>query len=298
MELSKYIKSESVELNRSAIHFADYNPRKLSEESRKTLKRGIKKFGLVGGIVVNKRTGLTVVSGHQRLTVMDELQKFPENDYRIRVDVIDVDEKQEKELNILMNNPNAQGAWDYDALARLVPDIDYQDAGLTAADLNMIGCDFLLQTEEENSIANALEDIMAPVTEQKEAEKAAKQMERAEKVAHMKEVKQQVKNAAQKQAQDMDAYLMLSFDTFEAKAAFCERFGYDPYSKFMFIWIIYINTRFRIRRFQVKKKRCKICLWFRLFVRMIGHTCGIIQIIILVAHKGGELRSHLFLPEI
>lgn len=35
------------------------------------------------------------------------------------------------------------------------------------------------------------------------------------------------------QAQDMDAYLMLSFDTFEAKAAFCERFGYDPYSKFI-----------------------------------------------------------------
>ena len=58
MELSKYIKSESVELNRSAIHFADYNPRKLSDESRKTLKRGIKKFGLVGGIVVNKRTGI------------------------------------------------------------------------------------------------------------------------------------------------------------------------------------------------------------------------------------------------
>lgn len=49
----------------------------------------------------------------------------------------------------------------------------------------------------------------------------------------MKEVKQQVKEAAQKQAQDMDAYLMLSFDTFEAKAAFCERFGYDPYSKFI-----------------------------------------------------------------
>lgn len=112
MELSKYIKSESVELNRSAIHFADYNPRKLPEESRKTLKRGIRKFGLVGGIVVNKRTGLTVVSGHQRLTVMDELQKYPENDYRLRVDVIDVDEKQEKELNILMNNPNAQGSWD------------------------------------------------------------------------------------------------------------------------------------------------------------------------------------------
>ena len=233
MELSKYIKSESMELNRSAIHFSDYNPRKLSDESRKTLKRGIKKFGLVGGIVVNKRTGLTVVSGHQRLSVMDELQKFPDNDYRIRVDVIDVDEKQEKELNILMNNPNAQGSWDYDALARLVPDIDYKDAGLTDADLNMIGCDFLLQTEEENSLAGALEEMMQPVTERKEAEKAARQLERAEKVAHMKDVKQQVKEQAQETAANMDAYLMLSFDTWEAKAAFCERFGYDPYMKFI-----------------------------------------------------------------
>ena len=223
MELSKYIKSDSVELNRSAIHFANYNPRKLSDESRKTLKRGIKKFGLVGGIVVNKRTGLTVVSGHQRLSVMDELQKFPDNDYRIRVDVIDVDEKQE----------NAQGTWDFDALARIVPDIDWKDAGLTDADLNMIGVDYLLQTEEESSIADALSDMMVPVTEQKEAEKAAKQLERAEKVAHMKEVKQQVKENAQKQAENMDAYVMLSFDTYEAKAAFCERFGYDPDMKFI-----------------------------------------------------------------
>ena len=234
MELSKYIKSESVELNRSAIHFANYNPRKLSDESRKTLKRGIKKFGLVGGIVVNKRTGLTVVSGHQRLSVMDELQKFPDNDYRIRVDVIDVDEKQEKELNILMNNPNAQGTWDFDALAQIVPDIDWKDAGLTDADLNMIGVDYLLQTEEENSLANALSDMMTPVIEQKEADKAAKQLvERAEKVAHMKEVKQQVKENAQKQAEDMDAYVMLSFDTYAAKAAFMARFGYDPDMKFV-----------------------------------------------------------------
>ena len=234
MELSKYIKSESVELNRSAIHFANYNPRKLSDESRKTLKRGIKKFGLVGGIVVNKRTGLTVVSGHQRLSVMDELQKFPDNDYRIRVDVIDVDEKQEKELNNLMNNPNAQGTWDFDALAQIVPDIDWKDAGLTDADLNMIGVDYLLQTEEENSLANALSDMMTPVIEQKEADKAAKQLvERAEKVAHMKEVKQQVKENAQKQAEDMDAYVILSFDTYEAKATFCERFGYDPDMKFI-----------------------------------------------------------------
>ena len=234
---NRYFNSKSVELRRSQIKPAIYNPRTISNEGRKQLKRSIKRYGVVGGIVVNQATGYTIVGGHQKVSVLDELNKYNEvtheNDYTLRVELINVDEKTEKSLNIALNNPNIGGQWDYDALARLVPDIDYQDAGLTAADLNMIGCDFLLQTEEESSIADALEDMMAPVTEQKEAEKAAKQMERAEKVAHMKEVKQQVKDAVQKQAQDMDAYLMLSFDTFEAKAAFCERFGYDPYSKFI-----------------------------------------------------------------
>ena len=168
---------------------------------------------------------------------MDELQKYNpetgENDYRIRVDVVDMDEKSEKELNILANNPNAQGTWDYDALRELVPDIDYKDAGLTEADLNMIGCDFLLQTEEENNIAGELDSMMSEVNAQNEAEKAQRQMERAAKTAHMKEVKKQVWDAAQKQVQDMDAYVMLSFDTWEAKATFCRRFGYDPYDKFL-----------------------------------------------------------------
>lgn len=238
MELSKYIKSESVELNRSAIHLADYNPRKLSEESRKTLKRGIKKFGLVGGIVVNKRTGLTVVSGHQRLSVMDELQKFPDNDYRIRVDVIDVDEKQEKELNILMNNPNAQGTWDFDALARIIPDIDYKDAGLTEADLSMIGVDYLFQTEQENNLSEELDNLMSPVVERKKAESEArkelkKELSEEEKISHMKDVKKQVAESSQQKAMDMEAYVMLSFDTFEAKAEFCQRFGYDRSAKFI-----------------------------------------------------------------
>lgn len=231
MELSKYIKSESVELKRSAVHFSSYNPRTISDDERKTIKRGIKKFGLVGGLVVNKRTGMTVVSGHQRLTVMDELNKFPEEDYVIRVDLIDVDDKQEKELNILLNNPNAQGKWDYDALAKMVPDIDWKDAGLTDVDLNLIGCDYLLQTEEESSIADALSGMMSEVNEQNEADIAQRQLERAEKVAHMKEVKQQVKENAQKQAENMDAYVMLFFDTYEAKAAFMERFGYEPNMK-------------------------------------------------------------------
>ncbi|KAA5299431.1 ParB N-terminal domain-containing protein, partial [Phocaeicola dorei] len=194
---NKYFNSKSVELKRSQINPASYNPRTISDEGKKALKRSIKLYGVVGGIVVNQATGYTIVGGHQKVAVLDELNKYDksthENDYTLRVELINVDEKTEKQLNITLNNPNVGGNWDFDALARIVPDIDWKDAGLTDADLNMIGVDYLLQTEEESSIADALSDMMASVTEQKEAEKAAKRLERAEKVAHMKEVKQQVK---------------------------------------------------------------------------------------------------------
>jgi hypothetical protein len=162
-----------------------------------------------------------------------------ENDYKVRVDVTDVDEKMEKELNILLNNPNAQGRWDYEKLAQLIPDIDYKDAGLTDADLNMIGVDYLLQTEEENNIADALDDLMSPIVEEREeakAERAAEralqqEIEREAKVQHMKDVKQQVKESAMAKAEEMDAYVMLSFSSWSAKAEFCERFGYPAEMK-------------------------------------------------------------------
>lgn len=237
MELSKYFNSVTREVWRSEIRFSDYNPRTITKDGRSQLKRSIKKYGIVGGIVVNSQTNNTIVGGHQKVDILDELNKYnretKENDYRLKVEMVNIDLKTEKQLNIVLNNPNVGGQWDFDALAQIIPDIDWKDAGLTDADLNMIGVDFLLQTKEENSIADALSEMMAPVTEQKEADKAAKQLERAEKVAHMKEVKQQVRENAQKTAEDMEAYVMLSFDTFEAKAAFCERFGYDPCMKFI-----------------------------------------------------------------
>lgn len=225
---NKYFNSKTVELKRSEIKPASYNPRTISEEGKKALKRSIKLYGVVGGIIINQTTGNTIVGGHQKVLVLDELNKYNEatheNDYTLRVELINVDEKTEKQLNITLNNPNVGGAWDFDALARLIPDIDYKDAGLTEADLNMIGCDYLLQTEEEDTMADAISDMMSPVVEQKEVEKA-------ERTAHMRDVKQQVKEKAQNQAENMNAYLMLSFDSFNAKAEFCERFGYDPYIK-------------------------------------------------------------------
>lgn len=221
-ELSKYFTSETVEINRSDISLANYNPRRISAEARKKLKANIKQNGIIGGLVWNATTG-NLVSGHQRLSVLDELNKYPDTDYRVKVERIEVDLKKEKELNIFFNNSAVQGEFDYDLLAQIIPDIDYKDAGLTEEDLQLIGIDFTLQTETEQDIASEINSLIAPVQAQKEAEK----------IAHNKEVKAQVLNDAQSKAEDMESYVMISFDSYRTKAAFMQRFGFDEREKFV-----------------------------------------------------------------
>lgn len=260
--LSRYYKAESVELLRSQIQLADYNPRTISDEARQTLKRGIRKYGLVGGIVVNKQTGNTLVSGHQRLSVMDELQRYDPathtGDYTIRCDLIDLDPTQEKELVILLNNPNAQGQWDYDQLRFLVPQIDYSAAGLTDADLSMIGIDLFndissdtkssitSQTSDSqlNTIADNIAAAMGFAPQQSTAsDHPAEQQTRIEgteltpeeeeelrqqRIDHMKEVKATAREQGMQRAADQMAYLMLSFDTFQNRQIFLEAFDFSP----------------------------------------------------------------------
>ena len=63
-------RSEAIELWRSQIAFADYNPRRITEDARRTLRKGLKTFGLVGGIVVNKKPengGYRLYAGKYRI---------------------------------------------------------------------------------------------------------------------------------------------------------------------------------------------------------------------------------------
>lgn len=244
-ELSKYFKSEIVVMNRSDIRFADYNPRTISEENLKTLKKGIKTFGLVGGIVVNKRTGNTLVQGHQRLSVMDSLQKYNadthENDYAVRCDLIDVDEKSEKELVILLNNPNAQGEWDYDKLGEMMGSIDYTIAGLTDVDLSMMGISVDVPTDVASVITDIGETITPETftggtTAQKNAfdDKGVEykdSQEYQDKVQHMKDVKAQVKEQMEQRADEASSYVMLSFDNSINMMEFFSIFDIDPNAK-------------------------------------------------------------------
>ena len=142
MKENKITQPESREIQRSDINFANYNPRKIAQEARKNLKANLKRVGLLGGIVWNEVTG-NLVSGHQRISVIDEVNKYnPDtrtNDYLIRVEVVHMDEKTEKEQNIFMNNRSVQGDFDSDMLKDMLDGIDYSLAGLNDFDLNMLG---------------------------------------------------------------------------------------------------------------------------------------------------------------
>lgn len=259
--LSKYFNAENVELRRSEIHFAEYNPRIIDEEELKSLRKGIKKFGLVGGLVVNKGTGNTIVQGHQRISILDSLQKYnpetKENDYILRADVVDLDEQGEMELNILLNNPNAQGKWDYDRLKAIIPKINAANAGLSSADLSMMGIGLeqnlaAIKTAEVPTITSAMtsglstkkkeedgwvtmpgdtpfEDVMKVINGEETPEAA--EAERQRKIQHMKDVKAQANEQAAERAEQAAAYLMLSFDNMDNMQDFLSRFNLPEHTQ-------------------------------------------------------------------
>lgn len=221
-ELNKYFTSDTIEILRSEINLATYNPRKITDEAKRRLKANIKKQGIIGGLIYNIPTK-TLVSGHQRISILDDLNKYnpetAENDYTVKVEAISVDLKTEKELNIWFNNTSVQGEFDIDALRELIPEIDYKSAGLTEEDLNIIGIDLELKTESQSNIESELEQLMQPTAEKREVEKAInKEAVKAE--------KQRIKEQAEEKAQNMTSYIVLNFESGKNKEAFLRRFGF------------------------------------------------------------------------
>ena len=92
---------------------ADYNPRTISDEALAGLGQSIGRYGLVQPIIVNARTG-RVVGGHQRLKVL-QAKGVEATD----VVVVDVEEAEEKALNLALNSPRISGEWTADALGLL-----------------------------------------------------------------------------------------------------------------------------------------------------------------------------------
>lgn len=93
-----------------------WNPRKISEKQKDSLKRSLKEFGNVEPVVWNKQTG-HIVGGHQRVDALIDCGET-ETD----IVVVDMSEEREQALNIALNK--ISGDWDTDKLAKIFEELD------------------------------------------------------------------------------------------------------------------------------------------------------------------------------
>ena len=109
---------------------AAYNPRKKlkpGDKEYEKIKNSIMEFGFADPLVVN--ADMTIIGGHQRLTVAMELGYT-----EVPCAVVNIDMTREKALNIALNK--ITGAWDDSLLADLLEDIQNSsfDLGKTGFD--------------------------------------------------------------------------------------------------------------------------------------------------------------------
>lgn len=136
------------DMNRAA-----YNPRvdlQPEDEEYQAIERSLKRHGLVQPIVWNRRTN-TVVSGHQRLTVLEA-----QGETEVTVSVVDLDDIQEKELNVALNK--ITGEWDDDKLSVILNELGEEatDTGFTLPEIDVL----------RDEIKSYFDDVTAPDEEE------------------------------------------------------------------------------------------------------------------------------------
>lgn len=99
---------------------APYNPRKVlkpTDKAYRKLERSLRQFGLVEPLVWNEQTG-HVVGGHARLAILKGMGVT-----EVPVSVVHLSAAQEKALNVVLNNQEAQSRYDPSRLADLLDEL-------------------------------------------------------------------------------------------------------------------------------------------------------------------------------
>ena len=123
---------------------APYNPRQSTAKQEKHLKESLEKFGLVEPIIFNKQTGY-IVGGHFRVR---ELKKLGINE--IECVIVDLNEEDEKELNIRLNANT--GGWDWDTLANDWDVVDLEAWGLEIPQFDTVEEQVIEEEQEEMNV--------------------------------------------------------------------------------------------------------------------------------------------------
>lgn len=201
-------KFETKQVTRDQIHGAPYNPRTIGDEEKRRLEGILKKHGLVEPLIWNKRTG-NLVGGHQRISILDKL--YGTKNYPMTVAVVDVDEAGEKELNIALNNPRAQGEYDIERLTEMIktPGLEAEGMGYSTSDLQrMFGTDVLVARSADGDVRE-LDEL-------------------SQKLDKFRERYEGVRDELRADRDDPNFFIVLVFKNRKEVIEMCERLGYDP----------------------------------------------------------------------
>ena len=217
--------SETRNIKRSEINLNPVNPKRHTDEAVKLQKKNLQKVGFLGGIVWNERTG-NLIDGHRRVMAMDLHYKYdgtPKTDYSLKVEMVSLDEKQEKEQFTYMAVGNTKA--DIDLIARYAPDIDLSDVGLGADDIAAIGS--LIGTADLDipDIGAELFDFHGEDGQRVVADAEKPEKTKTEKIQHVKDMKRQTDEKAEERAKDEAAYCTLSFSNYDNYLDFIELVG-------------------------------------------------------------------------
>lgn len=144
---------EIKELPLKELKPAAYNPRKKLKKGDKEyekIKQSLLKFGYVDPIIVNEN--LTVIGGHQRLTVLKDL------DYETaKCVIVKLSKEDEKALNIALNK--ITGQWDDALLADLLLDLQESDFNLDLTGFEPPEIDNILSNVHDKELSEDKFDV-------------------------------------------------------------------------------------------------------------------------------------------
>lgn len=212
MAKEKIKQSETVFIKRSQVNFAAYNPRKANPKVVEALKKNFKKVGFMGGIQWNETTG-NLIGGHKRTEALDLIHGYDgtkETDYEIKVEKIQLTEKQEKEQNIFLNNKRVQGETDFKLMAELIEEIDIDNAGLEEYDIEYI------ETLVPDFKFGKNEDIVEDINKLRDESNSGKE--------YVKNIKKSIKDNILNTTHNA-SYIVITFPTYEDKAEFLSGIG-------------------------------------------------------------------------
>lgn len=134
---------------------ASYNPRKAlkpGDKEYEKIKRSIEEFGYCEPVIVN--SDMTIIGGHQRVTVLKDLGYS-----EIDCIVIDIDKTKERALNIALNK--ITGEWNKELLADLIAELQDSDFDVTFTGFDPPEIEQLMNSVHDKEIVEDEFDVEA-----------------------------------------------------------------------------------------------------------------------------------------